>query len=272
MADIVNETPTPLAQPKPVPVVSSRRFGAAYLVLAVIVGAAVGLIVVLATRTDDDNAAAPRQSLATTETGTLASRQIALAVSRKYRLPDGQRQFVAVTANGMEVPTEQGPVPISALVVSSGIAGVPQEGIKIVYPKTGVFYQATGGGQANLPRVASEGEEPLLARESIDLAATTFKSLPRSDNVLIVLPPLRGVSQQDPRFQRALYFDRKSLSDVLRSPLSATLKPVKTITPDQLSLEDANTFESLVSDRMYHYSVQQLANNSLAIFLTPPAT
>jgi hypothetical protein len=272
VADIVNERTTPLTRPEPVPIVSRKKFGAAYLLLAVIVGAAVGLIVVLATRNDDEAAPTSRQSLQTTETGTLATRQIARAVAQKYRLPDGQRQFVAVTANAMEVPTAQGPVPISALVISSGLAGVPREGIKVVYPKTGVFYQATGGGPGNLPRQASEGEEPLLAREAIDLAATTFKTLPSSDQVLIVLPPLRGVDQQDPRFARALYFDRPSLSDVLRGPLSATLKPLKTITPNQVGLEEANTYTALVSDRMYHYSVQQLANNSLALFLTPPAT
>ena len=34
MADIVNERSTPLTPPQPVPIVSRRRFGAAYLLLA----------------------------------------------------------------------------------------------------------------------------------------------------------------------------------------------------------------------------------------------
>jgi hypothetical protein len=274
VADIVNEQPAPLARPEPVPIVSRKKFGAAYLLLAVIVGAAVGLIVVLATRTDGKSARPAQPSTEQpTAPGTLAARRIARAVSERYRLPDGVREFVAVTANALEVPTADGPVPISALVVSTGLAGVPREGIKVVYPHTGVFYQAAGGGENNLPRgTGSAGEEPLLARESIDLALSTFKELPQTDQILFVLPPLRGVSQTDPRFRRAYYFDRQGLSDELRGPMSATIKPMKTVTENDLTADEANTYMSLVSDKMYHFAVQQLANNSLAIFLTPPAT
>jgi hypothetical protein len=273
VADIVNEQPAPLARPEPVPIVSRKKFGAAYLLLAVIVGAAVGLIVVLATRSDGTSSHAKASTEQPTAGGTLASRQIARTVSQRYRLPDGVRQFVAVTANALEVPTGEGPVPISALAVSTGLAGVSREGVKVVYPHTGVFYQAAGGGDNNLPRgPGSAGEEPLLARESIDLALTTFKALPQTDTVLFVLPPLRGVTQADPRFRRAYYFDRQALSNELRGPISATIKPMKTITENDLTADEANTYMALVSDKMYHFAVQQLANNSLAIFLTPPAT
>jgi hypothetical protein len=47
---------------------------------------------------------------------------------------------------------------------------------------------------------------------------------------------------------------------------------MKTVTENDLTADEANTYMSLVSDKMYHFAVQQLANNSLAIFLTPPAT
>ena len=90
MADIVNERPTPLARPEPVPIVSRRRFGAAYLLLAVIVGAAVGLIVVLATRDTTHRQVADTWSTwKPATTGTEGVREIARHV--EPHLPDRQR-------------------------------------------------------------------------------------------------------------------------------------------------------------------------------------
>ena len=70
MADIVSEEPTPLARRAPEPSVSRHRFGIAYLVLAAIVGAAVGLVVVLATHDDGHTQAQAWSAWAPRTTGT----------------------------------------------------------------------------------------------------------------------------------------------------------------------------------------------------------
>jgi ferric-dicitrate binding protein FerR (iron transport regulator) len=78
LADIVSEQPAPLARPQPQPSVSRRKFAIAYLALAAIVGAAVGLVVVFAGR--DDGGSTQREAFASwtpKTTGTLGVREIA---------------------------------------------------------------------------------------------------------------------------------------------------------------------------------------------------
>ena len=179
-----------------------------------------------------------------------------------------------MTANALEVPTADGPVPISALVVSTGLAGVPREGIKVVYPHTGVFYQRQAAATDNLPRGQGERRRGASCSPAsrIDLALTPSRSCLKRTRSLFVLPPLRGVARQTPRFRRAYYFDRQGLSDELRAADLGDDQAGEDLTrarPDRRRGERLSM--RLVSDRMYHFAVQQPANNSLAIFLTPPA-
>jgi hypothetical protein len=271
VADIVNERPTPLTRPDPVPIVSRKRFGAAYLLLAVIVGAAVGLIVVLATRNDTTH----RQATDTwstwrpATTGTEGVREIARHVSPMYRLANGH-QLLGVVAGPMQIPSTTRPVPVSALLISSGTAGRTQERVDITFPNAGVFFQLCGRAAAcQIEGTATVRRGQLLLREVLELALYTFHYLPEADNVVAFLPPAPGVQQSDPRYQRVIYLPREALTDQLRSPLDATIPQKPSIMPEQLTTRSANAIVGALAGRLYHYDFQQAPDNSVLLELSP---
>jgi hypothetical protein len=275
LADIVSEEQqAALARPESAPSPSRHKFGIAYLVLAAIVGAAVGLLVVLTTGHDDKAGkvlpGSRWSSWAPSATGTLGVRQIARHVSPAYRLSNG-RQLAAVTAGPMQVRPAQGPVPVTGLLISSGISGRLQERIDVTFPDAGVFYAQCGriGGcqPSTRPTVA---EQVLLQREALELALYTFRYLPDADTVIDFLPPRPGVDQSDPRYHRAIYLPRTALTKELRTPLRNTLPLVKGgISPDSLSRSDADKVLGILAGHTFHYAYQQAPDSSALLQLTP---
>jgi hypothetical protein len=271
LADIVSEQPAPLARPKPEPSVSRRKFVVAYLVLAAIVGAAIGLLVVFAT--DDDGSSTTGQIWSTWTphtTGTLGVREIARHVSGQYHLENGAL-FTSVIAGPMQIESSQGPIPVSALIVRSGKAGVAQERIEIAFPEAGVFYQLVGAGaNRSIPGQASLVRGQLVRREALELALYTFHTMPQADYVLAFLPPPAGVSEQSPLFNRAVFLPRSALSAELQRPLKDALPPGETtLTPSRLNKVQANEIERLTAGRVFHYDFQQAADQSVLVVLSP---
>jgi hypothetical protein len=270
LADLVSEEPTPLARPAPEPSVSRHRFGVAYLVLAAIVGAAVGLVVVFATRDDGHTQAQAWSSWAPKTTGTLGAREIARHVSGQYHLENGAL-LTAVVAGPMEIESSQGPVPVSAILVRSGKAGVRQERINVAFPEAGVFYQLVGTGPNNsIPGQATLARGQLVRREALELALHTFRYLPQADYVLAFLPPPTGVSQQSPLFNRAVFLPRAAFGKELQMPLKDALPPGEvTITPSTLSAAQSNGIEASTAGRVFRWTFQQAANQSALVVLSP---
>jgi hypothetical protein len=272
VADIVSEETAPLAHPKPEPSVSHRKFAIAYLVLAAIVGVAVGLVVVLATR-DDGRRHAQTQawsSWAPRATGTLGVREIARHVSSRYHLENGAL-FTSVVAGPMQIESSQGPIPVSAILVRSGRAGVTQEQIGIAFPESGVFYQLVGAGANRaIPGQATLARGQLVRREALELALDTFHYLPQADYVLAFMPPPAGVSQQSPLFNRAVFLPRSALGPELQTTLENALPPGETtMTPNSLTPAQANRIEMLTAGRVFHYDFQQAADQSVLVVLSP---
>jgi hypothetical protein len=271
LADIVSEQPTPLARPKPEPSVSRRRFGIAYLLLAAIVGVAVGLLVVFATRDDGHKQVQAWSSWAPQTSGTLGVREIAGHVSSQYHLQNGAL-FTSVVAGPMQIESSQGPIPVSAILVRSGRAGVTQERIDIAFPESGVFYQLVGAGaNKSIPGKATLARGQLVRREALELALYTFHSMPQADYVLAFLPPPAGVSPQSPLFNRAVFLPRTAFRRLLQMPLKRALPPGEAkMTPTKLTSAQANEIEALTAGRVFHYDFQQAADQSVLVILSPP--
>jgi hypothetical protein len=270
LADIVSEQPTPLARPKPEPSVSRRKFAIAYLILAAIVGVAVGLVVVFATRDDDHKQVQAWSAWAPKTTGTLGVRQIARHVSSRYHLANGAL-LTSVVAGPMQIESSQGPIPVSAILVRSGKAGVTQERIEIAFPESGVFYQLVGAGADRaIPGQATLARGRLVRREALELALNTFHYLPQADYVLAFMPPPAGVSPQSPLYNRAVFLPRTALAPELRTTLNKALPPgaVK-MTPKSLTPAQANEIETLTAGRVFHYDFQQAADQSVLVILSP---
>jgi len=274
LADVVSEQPAPLARPNPEPSVFHRKFAIAYLVLAAIIGAAVGLVVVFVTGHDDKPGQAVSGSRwstwAPTESGTLGVREIARHVSPTYRLSNG-RQLAAVVAGPMQVRLVQGPVPVSGIVISSGVAGRLQERLGVTFPNAGVFYTQCGRLEDCQPSASPNvAEQVLLQRQALELALYTFKYLPEADAVVDFLPPRPGVGQSDPRYHRAIYLSRTALANELQMPLKNTIPAVKGgISPTSLSRDDGNRVLGILAGHTFHYSYQQAPDSSALLQLTP---
>ena len=272
MADIVSEQPAPLTRPTPEPSVSRRKFAVAYLALAAIVGAAVGLVVVFAG--DDSGGNSTRQqafsSWAPETTGTLGVREIARHVSSQYHLENGAL-FTSVIAGPMQIESSGGPIRVSAILIRSGMAGVKQERIDIAFPQSGVFYQLAGTAQnRSIPGQATLARGQLVRREALELALYTFRSMPQADYVVAFMPPPAGVPQTSPLFNRAIFLPRTALARELHAPLESTLPPGETkITPTGLSPTQANGIEALTAGRVFHWDFQQAPDQSAWLVLSP---
>jgi hypothetical protein len=275
MADIVSEQqPTPLSRPAPAPTPAAhRRFGFAYLLLAAVVGAAVGLVVVFATR-DHHRAAAPDgpawASWRPQTGGTLGVREIARHVGPQYHLANGH-QLVSIVAGPMIYPTVGGAVPVSAILVSSGQAGVRQERVGVTFPQAGVFYQTCGSQAAcQIEGTATTERGVLLLREVLELALYTFHDIPEADNVVVFLPPAPGVPQNDPRYRRAIYLPREALSAQLSAPLAATLPGrASGFTPETFTQAERNRVLGILAGHLFHFDFQQGADSSALLQLSP---
>ncbi len=270
MADVVSEEPTPLARPEPQPTVSRHRFGIAYLILAAIVGAAVGLGVVLATRDDGHQQVQAWSSWTPRTAGTLGVREIARHVSSQYHLENGAL-FTSVIAGPTQIESSQGPIPVSAILVRSGKAGVGQERIDIAFPQAGVFYQLAGTApNRSIPGRATLSRGQLVRREALQLALTTFHSMPQADYVVAFMPPPAGVSQQSPLYNRAVLLPRAAFGPELRRPLKEALPPGEVkMTPSTLTPEQANGIEALTAGRVFHWDFQQAPDQSALLVLSP---
>jgi hypothetical protein len=270
LADIVSEQPTPLARPKPEPSVSRRRFGIAYLVLAAIVGAAVGLLVVFATGDDSHKATGPAWSAwAPQATGTRGVREIDRYVSSKYALPNGA-QLLSPIGEPMVIPTEQGLVPVQAILIGSGNAGVRQQRVDVAFPEAGVLIQLCGTNRDCSIPSATASVARLVRREAVEIALYSFHYLPEADYMIVFLPPDPGTPQTSPRFHRAIYFDRPGLQAPLSAPLSKTLPPTKgKLTPEQYGAAEASAVDRIAAGRIYHYEIQPGATGAALMQLSP---
>ena len=284
MAELVSDEKVPepeqQAEPEKLPVSPfrphdeaklQRRFGLAYFMLAALVGAAVGFVIVAVGRTTGHAAkpAAVSGFQPSLYSGQSGPRQIAYAVSKQYRLPSG-KLLVAVPFAGSPILQGQAQdVRISAIVVrGSGIGG---ENLEVVPTSTSVMYILCGLGQncairEGAPTVA---RSVLLRREALEITLNTFKFMPGVDSVLEFLPPPPG-SKPD----TALFFKRGDLARELERPLSATLPIRHRLVAGSLTQAEADKIVGLTAPRTYRFdstSFTQLPDASDALVLEPAA-
>jgi hypothetical protein len=211
------------------------KFLAVYVVLAVILGAAVTLFLIQATTSDstttDSQTAggsgwSPWQPAGPGEVAEVT--QIANYIGSRYRLPNGH-QLMTVRGQLPSVVRQVGPQ-VSPVEVQSPITSiavpVDQNGQLAYYVDSRLAIQyGLCGAASNCSIPASEGQPTeergqLLQRAATELALYTFANLPDVQVVVAMWPadPGGGAS-------RLTYFDRAQMQDALEKPLSATLDP-----------------------------------------------
>jgi hypothetical protein len=272
MADPVSEhkqpEPAPLARRPAQQDVPRHRFGIAYLALAAILGAAVGLFVVL-TGNGGKNSGPAWSAWKPTETGVQRLDQIATYVSGAYALPAGSKLAGAIEAP--PVVEEQGQsVPLRTIGVGRGLPGESVNDLDYYDAASAWTFQLCGLG----PNCTLLGGQPstekgqLLRREALELALYTFKYNGGIDSLLTFMPP----SEKAKPSKVVLFFRRTDLKSLLDKPLALTLPPPRTrLIPGAMSANDLTTVRALADPRLYNYEFGQTSLGTAIIVLKPPA-
>lgn len=122
-------------------------------------------------------------------------------------------------------------------------------------------------GQAQrcaLPQSEAVEIEPLLARESLELALYTFKYVDGVDSVTVILPPLPG-GQTPPS---AVFLKRGDVKSELSKPLSQTLAPI-TPTIGTIKATELQTLNRITRPRLYQVGYTQAQDASPVLILSP---
>lgn len=233
------------------------RFRFAYLVLALLVGGAVGSFMVL--YGNGTTGEGPQWSTWQPE-GDSAERIGAIAdfVGQRYRI-DGGGQLVAVTVNRPPVVQD---VAVRYVALS---AGPGDQNINVLPAEDTVAYVLCGLGQGcsipNGPATPERGR--LLRREALELALYTFKYVDGVDSVVALLPPR---ARSDTRF--ALFFEKNQIEPVLDAPLHRTLPATGSLTPS--SALETSVISRYADPRLFQYTYGQAGDGSVYMALEPP--
>jgi len=237
------------------------RFRVVYAVLSLVVGAAVGGLIVLSGHAGSSGG--PRWS-AWEPNGSSAeqTQDIAAFVSREYRI-GGNRPLVGVSVERPPtVPIQE--LPVKYMVLSSGSNS--QNVIALPADDT-VSYILCGGGEscAMAPSQPTPQRRRLLRREALELALYTFKYVSGIDSVVALLPP-----RTDTTSRFAAFFTRKGLEPALDSPLSSTLPTRGPLTPSSIGTSDTNVVRRYADPNVFQYSFGQAQDGGVFMQLQPP--
>ena len=279
MADAVSEQqPLPkreeqalvIARRKAEEKVPRHRFGLAYLVLAALVGAAIGLFVVFVS----DGGKGGGQKWSTwkpTADGVQRFDQIAKNVQHEYALPNG-RQLVGVLSTPPVVQGQGTPVPLRAIAVRTGLAGETSDDASFYGAGDAWAYVLCGFGTSCS---ISEGKPSvqrydLLRREALELALYTFKYNHGIQSVLAYMPPAKNASANGQATTSMIFLRRGDVKQALDEPLRLTLPPPKTnLKPGQMSAEQLARVRRYTDSRVFNFNFQQLADGTAIVVLDP---
>lgn len=251
MADRVSPAPEPVQRE-----IHPVRFKVVYALLAVVLGAAVGGLIVLVGR---PTSSTPTWSAWKPE-GSPGERmrQIADHVGRQYRLPSG-RQLVGVVASTARV----GDIPVKYLAFEQGQT---QADISVVSADSSVMFQLCGLGRncAISEGKPSLARQYLIQRESLELALYTFKYAD-AKNVITLLPGKPGT-----RPAYALFLKKDDLKPALDRPLGRTIVPRPRVTQKALTESDSTLIRNLDERHLYQFSFQQAPDGSAVLVLSSP--
>jgi len=242
----------------------ARKFGFAYLGLAAILGAAIGLFVVLVERPAPPPP--PRWSVWKPPSPDRAdqTQEIADHIAARYHMPSGRR-LVRVYVGGPGSSSD----PIRAVAFATTVNPTSQNQIKgFVDANQAVMYILCGAGTKCSIREgkASVARGAVLRREALELALYTFEYVKGTSSVVAFFPPKPGNNMTS-----ALYFARSDFDTELRHPLRRTLPqrlPPKT---DKLSPAERRVVVQLTTTRQFRFSLKRDQSGARVLVLAPLA-
>jgi hypothetical protein len=244
------------------------RFGVIYILLAAVLGAGIGSFVVLASQ--GEPAEEPAWS-AWQPTGSRQAkvRQIADHIPKAYKNEDGTQLTVSL-ASSLAVPTEQGDVPVRAIVVRPDVSkGLAEEDDIATYDGDEVAsYDLCGADSKQQCELATGVSSPdrftLLRRQALELSLYTLKYVDDVDSVIVFMPP-----SQKGQSNGSVFLRRSDVEDELQRPISSLLPTKRPRVGALTSLEEGQIIR-LTEPRTYAPQVQPLPDGNLVLVLTPP--
>jgi hypothetical protein len=235
-----------------------RRFRLAYLLLALVVGGAVAVFVVLETDSSTNTAGGSQAEEAWgafQPAGLTQDRiqQIALHVSAAYRTPS-DHQLVSVSAS--IPPVYQNDLKITQYILSYNDGGqtnyqaVPISGNNVLYELCGLGPRCSiDSGKATPERLR------LLRREALELALYTFHYT-GVGSVVTFLPPKKG---EQPQWVFLFLRTQFEAQGILSKPLSAILSEPTPPPAAAIPATEAATIDGITEPDLYrfHYTSDQ---------------
>lgn len=260
------ETLPRLERPK---AVHGGRFMIGYMVIVLMVGAALVTLAFMSRDSSDSATTAAVGGVPVKEDGFQRAREIATEVARQYRGANGE-QIVAVTAQ----PGEVSGLPLQYIALRHGRNQPLTEGdVSVVEPGETALYSFCGlAGEQNcaLPGEATPERLMLLRREAVELSLYTFKFLPEIQTVVSLLPPVpRGEGQPPQTF--AIYFQRRHLENALSEPITKTLPERPPFAEGDIAQGEAEMINRLTETRLFTSSFEQLPTQGVILNLSPPS-
>jgi hypothetical protein len=253
VADVVSEetgAPRPATPEEPLGrspgdiVVNQRRFGLAYFVLAIGVGVAVGLAIVLVGRSGSHHATPSAQGFKPTQSGELGAKEIARHVGVKYRRDNGD-PLVGIIG---ERPNYQDAQLFNYLIRPHD-AQNPSKDIVVFPVNDGIMYTMCAFATTSCAVAQNRPTSELLKREALELAFDTFKTDSSVDTVTTLLPPAHQTGV-------AVVFRRDMLSSVLGHPLSKLLPESGLVKPGGIGDTEQQQIDLLVAPALFAYDAQ----------------
>ena len=249
-----------------------KRFNLIYILLALVAGVGVGAFIVVAL--DDSKptttAAQPATRFQPTENGELGAMQIAEAVQRNYRLPNGDELVNVVASRNTLQDGNLGFLRVRYQVFRPA-DGVKDKDTSIEVPQDAIQYSLCGVGQGcEIPGTATAERGLLVRRMGLELALRTMKFDPAVDNVTVFLRPMPA----DGSDGVVLVFRRSALErldpGLLGQPLERTLPGAGSIIqPGDMTSDVARRVDELTRAHLY-YGVYQLLGGRDAVLQLQP--
>jgi hypothetical protein len=174
----------------------------------------------------------------------------------------------AYKVNGQPIAVVQAQPLLYQDAVVEGIAFTRQPFRKIGSPfkqfepvgSTVAYVFCGTASRCGVPPVGAETVDPMLRRETLELALYTFKYSPSVESVVGLLPPAGNTNY-------AIYLRRRNFEDQLSKPLDATLPQHKVLSYDQLGPVEKATVDRLTMKNTYQSQFSQGANGGTLLVL-----
>lgn len=243
------------------------RFALVYVLLAAVLGTAVGAFLVLAGR--DAPAESPAwSSWSPSGRENQYPDEIAEHVAAAYRLQSG-RQLVGVLAG----PAEVRGLPIrAALIQHASSTPTLQDDVEVVDIGSSVMYTLCGiGDNCSIAEGSFTAERiQLLRREALELALYTFTYVEGVDSVIALLPvDLGDPATQEDDTASALFLQRKDVGPQLDRPLGLTLGSEAPLDGSPLPAAEDELVQRLTARRHYLYDLEPTQDLGAILRLQP---